>query len=173
MRSTTASTISGAGCGDGDDPRAARRRRAGDRRVGRSSASWSRAPPRAMAIAPGTPDGADHHVDLVLLDQLARVAAGGGRVGGVVEQDQLNLLAADGPLVLVRRPSCRARKGCRATSRPLSEVMKPMVMSACAAGAARFRRQVRVGSESAHRVLLRWCWIGMPRSCRAGSPNDE
>jgi hypothetical protein len=38
---------------------------------------------------------AHEHVDLLLLDQLARVAARGGGVGGVVQHDQLHLAAAD------------------------------------------------------------------------------
>src|SRR6218665_2486619 len=36
---------------------------------------------------------ADDDVDLVFLDQLARIARGRGRVGGIVERDQLHLVA--------------------------------------------------------------------------------
>ena len=44
----------------------------------------------AIAIDDGHAGGADQDVDLVLLDQLARVARRGRRVGAVVELDQLD-----------------------------------------------------------------------------------
>jgi hypothetical protein len=47
-----------------------------------------------MAIAAGRPDVRHDDVDLLLLDQLPRVAAGGGRIGGVVEDGEDDLAAA-------------------------------------------------------------------------------
>jgi hypothetical protein len=101
--------------------------------VGEMSGVFSSLRHRGNGHGAGHARGADEHVDLVFGHQLARVAPGGGGVGGVVEHDELDLapgnlgMLGDGgadPL-FVRN----AERG----DGPDSELMKPILRSAARA----------------------------------------
>ena len=118
--STTPATISGKGCDTVTVQ--APRRPAMVTGVGEISGTLSLPRDRGDRHGAGHARGADQHVDLVLDHQLARIAAGGGRVGCIVQHDQLDLAAGERRMLgqgradalLVRNAERRHRAGERA-----------------------------------------------------------